>query len=149
MNIESHQNAILAILDLGSWSGKTFREPSAATKEKTSRPSSQRSSGSSKQMLPMCLCLTRDGGQSQDASTMTWESGALLGDFMTHSFGESPKDAKESRLSQILEECALPKYYLSEKACQGILNRAEKRGKELPELLKTALMKQAGVRSDT
>ena len=80
---------------------------------------------------------------------MTWESGALLGDFMTHSFGESPKDAKESRLSQILEECALPKYYLSEKACQGILNRAEKRGKELPELLKTALMKQAGVRSDT
>ena len=36
-----------------------------------------------------------------------------------------------------------PKYYLSARACQGILNRAEKRGKELPEILKTALVNQA------
>lgn len=35
-----------------------------------------------------------------------------------------------------------PKYYLSEKACLGILRRAEKRGKELPEILKTALIRQ-------
>lgn len=35
------------------------------------------------------------------------------------------------------------KYYLSPKACQGILRRAAARGKELPEMLKTALEKQA------
>jgi DNA (cytosine-5)-methyltransferase 1 len=35
------------------------------------------------------------------------------------------------------------KYYLSPKACQGILTRASKRGKELPEVLKKALISQA------
>lgn len=36
-----------------------------------------------------------------------------------------------------------PRYYLSAKACAGILRRAEKRGKELPPLLKHALMQAA------
>jgi hypothetical protein len=31
------------------------------------------------------------------------------------------------------------KYYLSAKAAQGILNRAERRGKNIPEVLKIAL----------
>jgi hypothetical protein len=31
------------------------------------------------------------------------------------------------------------KYYLSAKACEGILRRAERRGKELPPMLKEAL----------
>jgi hypothetical protein len=57
--------------------------------------------------------------------------------------GESPKEEKGSTLSQILEATPPPKYYLSEKACLGILRRAEKRGKELPEILKKALIKQA------
>ena len=34
-------------------------------------------------------------------------------------------------------------YYLSPKACQGILSRASKRGKELPQVLKAALERQA------
>ena len=34
----------------------------------------------------------------------------------------------------------LEKYYLSATACEGIIRRAEKRGKELPPLLKEALM---------
>lgn len=38
------------------------------------------------------------------------------------------------------------KYYLSAKACRGILNRAEKRGKKLPEQLRTALILQGGGR---
>jgi hypothetical protein len=42
-------------------------------------------------------------------------------------------------LSQILEANAPEKYYLSPKACAGILRRAEKRGKELPPMLKEAL----------
>ena len=35
------------------------------------------------------------------------------------------------------------KYYLSPKACLGILRRASVRGKELPELLRKALERQA------
>lgn len=48
-----------------------------------------------------------------------------------------------SCLTSILESNADPKYNLSAKACQGILNRAERRGKELPEILKKALLRQA------
>ena len=32
------------------------------------------------------------------------------------------------------------RYYLSARACQGILTRASKRGKKLPDLLQTALL---------
>lgn len=38
----------------------------------------------------------------------------------------------------------LEKYSLSPTACLGILKRAEKRGKELPPILKEALIQQAG-----
>lgn len=50
-------------------------------------------------------------------------------------------------LSQILEASPHPKYSLSAKACLGIVRRAERRGKELPPLLKTALLNQAGQHS--
>jgi hypothetical protein len=43
-------------------------------------------------------------------------------------------------LSQVLENGPVPqRYFLSEKACSGILRRAEKRGKQLPEQLRAAL----------
>ena len=43
-------------------------------------------------------------------------------------------------LSNILESERVPRrYFLSEKACSGILRRAEKRGKQLPETLRQAL----------
>ena len=58
---------------------------------------------------------------------------------MTLNFGESPSAVRESTLSQILEANAPEKYYLSAKACAGILRRAERRGKELPQMLKEAL----------
>lgn len=62
--------------------------------------------------------------------------------------GESPREENESSLLQILEETPHQKYYLSAKACAGILKRAEKRGRELPEILKEALIRQAqGVQS--
>ena len=72
-----------------------------------------------------------------------WEDGALLGEYTMHSFGESPREENASHLSQILVEEAHPKYSLSAKACRGILHRATKRGKELPEVLKQALESQA------
>jgi hypothetical protein len=59
--------------------------------------------------------------------------------------GVSPKEGKESFLSQILEASPLPKYYLTKTACLGILRRAYERGKELPPQLKAALEIQAGV----
>jgi hypothetical protein len=49
---------------------------------------------------------------------------------------------KPSTLSEILEENVDPKYTLSARACEGILNRAAKRGKGLPEVLERALKKQ-------
>ena len=42
-------------------------------------------------------------------------------------------------LAQILEPHVARKYYLSARACQGILRRAERRGKELPAQLRAAL----------
>ena len=60
--------------------------------------------------------------------------------FLTLNISELPKDVDECLLSDTLETGnVLPRYYLSQKACKGILRRAEKRGKELPDTLKTAL----------
>ena len=42
-------------------------------------------------------------------------------------------------LASILEPSVARKYFLSAKACAGILRRAEKRGKALPDALKAAL----------
>ena len=97
----------------------------------------------------MCLCLNMESGQSQESSTMIWEDGALLGEYMTHNIGESPNDVVESRLSAILEECPHQKYYLSSKATLGILRRAQKRGKSLPEPLFKALLAQSGLSEGT
>lgn len=48
-------------------------------------------------------------------------------------------------MADVLETSEVPqKYYLSAKACAGILTRAARRGKKLPEALETALREQAG-----
>ena len=74
-----------------------------------------------------------------------WETdGAWLTAFSMLSSGVYPREEQESFLSQILEEKVPETYSLSPKACQGILRRASKRGKELPEVLKAALERQAG-----
>jgi hypothetical protein len=59
--------------------------------------------------------------------------------------GESPSEDAASTLSQILQVGVPEKYYLSPKACLGILRRASVRGKELPEVLRLALMRQASM----
>lgn len=129
--------------DLGLWSGKMCPEPSAATKGETLRQSSKRSSASQSRKPPILKCLKR-AGQLGGATTMKWEDdGAWLGECMTRNTGESPNAAAESRLSQILEATPQEKYSLSAKACQGILRRAERRGKDLPETLKAVLLMQS------
>jgi hypothetical protein len=53
--------------------------------------------------------------------------------------------AVASSLSEILETGEVDRrYYLTQKACRGILRRAEKRGKELPTMLRHALQQVAG-----
>lgn len=57
-----------------------------------------------------------------------------------HTLAPSLRDDGVCSLSDILETGDVPqRYFLSAKACEGILRRAEKRGKELPELLARAL----------
>ena len=130
-------------LDLGISCGKTWPEPLAATKEKTSRQSSKRSSKSSSRKPPVLKCLKRAGLPGGD-TTMKWEDdGAWYGELTTRNTGECPNVAVVSRLSQILEETPHPKYNLTAKACQGILRRVERRGKDLPKLLKQVLLMQS------
>ena len=77
-------------------------------------------------------------GLLQDASWV--KATRLPGVSLTLNTTEFPSDARESTLSQILDLNAPEKYSLSVKACLGILRRAEKRGKVLPDMLKEALM---------
>lgn len=167
----------VSMFDLDTWSGKTSPEPSVPTTAKTSKPSSRKSSGSSSRPPLMCLCLRRGGGLKPDASTERWEAGLLpigstmlnIGEFrneengllslptstdsrlpqfcLTLNCGEKPRIPNPTKLSEILEPEVDPKYNLSAKACQGILNRAAKRGKELPKALLDALTEQAGMNS--
>ena len=55
----------------------------------------------------------------------------------------SPREENGSSLSRILQDDPPKRYYLTKKACLGILRRAAERGKELPEKLKRALEIQA------
>src|SRR5574344_1845021 len=121
-------------------SGKMSREHSPQTKAKTSVRSLRRSHPSLRK-FPRCLCLRRVDGHTLMCS---WETdGALRTELLTLNTGEYPSVDAESTLSQILEVNVPKKYYLSQKACQGILRRAAARGKVLPEILKVALEKQA------
>lgn len=125
-------------------SGRTCLEHSVATRAKTSRQSSKKSSAS-QMKNPMYLSLRRENGRQPDASWATISPS--LGECLMPNTGECPKEESVSTLSQILEETPHQKYYLSEKACLGILRRAEKRGKELPEILRLALIRQAQMMS--
>lgn len=162
----------MSLFDLDSWYGKTYTELSVQTTEKTSEPSLKRPQ-KSRITMPLFLDLRKGNGPLADVS---WEMDIRwLGEDMTLNTGECPNEGKEyvyslistdgqhrryflncgqkpmterpSKLSQILETNPDPKYNLSAKACQGILNRAEKRGKKLPEQLETALRKQSASRN--
>jgi len=79
---------------------------------------------------------------SSPSSSPLFNSGmASPGLIWTASTSEWRNDGAACSLSDILEASPDPKYSLSPKACSGILRRAEKRGKELPEALWAALMK--------
>ena len=131
-----------SLFDRDTWSGRMSPEHSVPQKVKTSPPSLKKLSKSSSRKPPVLKCLTRDGLHGE-ASGMWTDDGALRGELLTLNTGESPNVAVESRLSQILEETPHTKYFLSARACDGILRRAERRGKQLPEMLKVALLTQS------
>lgn len=130
------------LFDQDTWCGRTCPVPCQATEETTLRQSSKKSSKSQNRKRPIFKCLNMDG--LHGGATAMWEDdGAWLIESTMRNGGECPNAAVESRLSQILEEAPPTKYYLSRAACQGILRRAERRGKDLPEQLKQALLIQS------
>ena len=135
----------LSIYDLDIWCGRMFPEPSPAAHQKarTSGASSRRSS-ELKSVVFQSLDLTPGAGNL--LGEFYWELiSPWRGGASTLNTGVSPRDAKESSLSQILQADPPLKYYLSPKACLGILRRAFERGKELPKKLERALKIQAGL----
>lgn len=78
-----------------------------------------------------------DGAKPEQLPEM---DGPWLGDSSTLNIGECPREENVSLLSWILQVDVPEKYYLSAKACRGILTRASRRGKKLQELLETALL---------
>ena len=80
-------------------------------------------------------------------SSKRWGNAGMgsRGEFWTANISEFPSDAAVSSLSDILETGELPqRYFLTRRACEGILRRADNRGRKLPDALRAALEAQAG-----
>ena len=90
-------------------------------------------------------CHLTEGGILEPCSE-GWQNSGMGSptEFLTLSTSEWPSDAAVCSLSQILETGDVPqRFYLSPRACAGILRRAAKRGKELPPALRAALTQVA------
>ena len=85
--------------------------------------------------------LNLKSGQTQEKSWVTVTPSP--GESLMRNSGECPNAENASTLSQILQVGVPEKYYLSQKACLGILRRASSRGKTLPVVLQKALERQA------
>ena len=124
--------------------GKMSQELCHRTQAKTLNQSSKTSA---KSKTAKFLFLDLRNGKMPEWSSGT-DSLSAIG-LSTADISESPKGAEESTLSAILQETVDSRYVLSAVACRGILQRASKRGKALPALLKKALEQQAERMSKT
>lgn len=117
---------------------------SVPTAVKISASSSRKQCGSA--FIPfLSLDLTPGSGNLLGESYWEMCSPWLGGCWMPNT-GPAPRNGgHESTLSQILQAQVLPKYYLTKKACLGILRRSRERGKPLPPQLELALKIQAGL----
>ena len=125
-----------------------FREPFPAESRKGRTSGSSSKNSSELASIPfMSLDLTPGAGNLLDE--FYWEIlSPWRGEFLILNTGPAPRSgAAGSTLWSILEARPPPRYFLTRKACQGILRRASARGKPLPEQLKTALEIQAGLQS--
>lgn len=105
-----------------SQSGKTYLEHSPVIKGLILKPCLKRS------QKPIFQCLEVGNGQNQEWCEV--ESATSSIGHWTPNFGECPNVAVESSLSSIIQNDVPKKYYLSPKACLGILRRARTRKKE-------------------
>lgn len=119
--------------------GKTYPERSVPTEEKISEPCWKNLPAWNSQTFQF-LDLRVGGADGAKLEQSPETDGLWHGDSLTLNIGESPKEESVSLLSWILEDNVPQKYYLSTRACQGILTRASRRGKPLPEILKQALL---------
>ena len=90
-------------------------------------------------MSPACYRLTEEG--TLPSSFTGWGNSGISrpGACLTLSTTEWHKNAVVCSLSQVSETDVPRKYFLSARACRGILRRAERRGKKLPPLLEQVL----------
>lgn len=135
----------LVLFDLGSSLGKTC--PALSAREpRRGRTSGSSSKRSAKLIAIPFLSLDLTPGHGNLLGESYWELlSPWLGGSWTLNTGVSPREGRVSSLSQILEDSPPRKYYLSRKACLGILRRARERGKPLPPQLEAALKAQAGL----
>ena len=109
--------------------------------------SAQAPAGSFGKMSPVCSAWTK--GELSPPSSAGWQNAGMVSptECWTLSMSEwtdlpeqCPNDDGVCSLSDILETGDVPqRYYLSPRACAGILRRAVKRGKTLPQRLAHAL----------
>lgn len=111
--------------------GRMYQELFQVTTERILEPCLKKS------QTPIFQCLQVANGQPQE-----WLEGERLtplGESLMLNIGEYPSVENESTLSEILEDNVPEKYYLSPKACLGILRRAKNKGRKLPDNLRIAL----------
>lgn len=80
------------------------------------------------------------GGRWSKAGAIAGNGWSLAWRQLDAQYWGVPREESVSLLSWILQVDVPEKYYLSAKACRGILTRASRRGKKLQELLETALL---------
>lgn len=123
--------------------GKTCPEHSVPTAAKISGPCWKNLPALHSQTFQF-LDLRIGGADGAKPEQSPETDGLWHGDSSMLNTGEFPNAERESRLSWILEANVPQKYYLSARACQGILTRASRRGKPLPDVLKQALLDVIG-----
>ena len=132
-------------------SGRMFRGFSLSEAGGTSRPLSDNSQDGT------CPCQPMDGATEASYRTSAVDTGWPT-ECLTLNIREFPDFQAQSRsadgafsssdtvagLTEVLWTGKIPlRYYLTGKACRGILRRAENRGKTLPGILRKALTEQA------
>jgi hypothetical protein len=117
----------------------------ASTGKSSGSLTKRKSSGSYLKMYQVCSPASEEPIWEQLLER--WPTGGIVSDgvCLMLNTSEFPKGGGvSSSLRDVLEtQGVLPKYYLSAKACEGILRRAERRGKKLPEPLDRALRNQS------
>lgn len=137
----------MCLFDQDGFAGKTWQAYSAAEapRGKISGLSSRKSS---ELKYAEFLSLDLTPGHGNLLGESYWEvCSPWRIEQSTLNTGVSPSEDRDVSLWLILQEDVPPKYYLTRRACTGILRRAFERGKPLPPRLEIALRIQAGLLS--